>query len=124
MPSEDEAMYLSGMLNCPLLNEIISAFQTQGAFGKRHVHTLPLSYIPRFDPNDGIMDSFVQTVYSLCSELGKAISVHELNPNAATLVSRRRKVVRAMQNMPSYAGYVEFCKKILARSAGKADECF
>ena len=124
VPSEDEAMYLSGMLNCPLLNEIISAFQTQGAFGKRHVHTLPLSYIPRFDPNDGIMESFVQTVYSLCSVLGKAISVHELNPNAATLVSRRRKVVRAMQNMPSYAGYVEFCKKILARSAGKADECF
>lgn len=39
--SEDEAIYITGMLNSDALSDLISDFQPDGGFGKRHIHTIP-----------------------------------------------------------------------------------
>jgi hypothetical protein len=49
LDDEDEAYYLVGMLNAPVLAQIIEPFQAKGGFGPRHIHSLPASAIPPFD---------------------------------------------------------------------------
>ncbi|MBZ9577988.1 N-6 DNA methylase [Patescibacteria group bacterium] len=49
-PSENEAWYVCGMLNSKPINDAIKDKQALGAFGEQHIHELPLSLIPRFDP--------------------------------------------------------------------------
>jgi len=48
--SEDEAYYLTTVLNSPVLNELIKPFQPRGLFGARAIHRRPLQFpIPKFD---------------------------------------------------------------------------
>jgi len=49
---ENEAYYLTGMLNAPLLARIINPFQAKGDFGARHVHKLPTEAVPEYNPAD------------------------------------------------------------------------
>ena len=49
-PSKYEAWYVTGMLNSSPINEAIKSKQPLGAFGEQHVHQLPLSLIPDFNP--------------------------------------------------------------------------
>lgn len=51
-PSEEEAWYICGMLNSAPVNEAIKGHQPSGSFGEQHIHKLPLSLIPRFDPEN------------------------------------------------------------------------
>jgi SOS-response transcriptional repressor LexA len=111
--TEDEAIYLSAMLNCPTLNETIAAFQPQGIFGERHVHTLPLEYIPKYNHNDSNHIELVNITKVLCGELSSAITDDLLDPNSGTLPSRRKKVSKLLLNLPSYASYVTICESIL-----------
>lgn len=52
VPSEDEALYLTGLLNSNAVNSVIGQFQPRGQFGARHVHKLPLGATPPYDPSD------------------------------------------------------------------------
>lgn len=47
---EDEAYYITTILNSNLLNQIIKPFQSFGLLGERDIHTLPLEFpIPNYD---------------------------------------------------------------------------
>jgi methylase of polypeptide subunit release factors len=50
--TENEALYLVGILNSAIVNEIIKPYQPQGLMGERHIHRRPFEYcpIPLFDP--------------------------------------------------------------------------
>ncbi len=49
--SEDEAYYLSSILNSKVLDDKIKPFQTRGLWGARDIHRRPLLFpIPKFDP--------------------------------------------------------------------------
>jgi len=49
---EDEAYYITTILNSNLLNEIIKPFQSFGLLGERDIHTLPLEFpIPNYNEN-------------------------------------------------------------------------
>ena len=50
--SEEEALYLTGMLNSAALASGISDFQARGLFGERHIHTLAVAAIPMFRASD------------------------------------------------------------------------
>jgi hypothetical protein len=62
--NEDEAHYLTAVLNSSILNELVKPMQTKGAYGPRHFHKKPLEFpIPRYD--------FDNQVHRRLSELGK-----------------------------------------------------
>jgi hypothetical protein len=53
--TEDEALYLTGVLNSTVVNEAIKPYQTEGVYhGKRDIHRRPFEVcpIPLFDPED------------------------------------------------------------------------
>ncbi len=111
--TKDEAIYLSSMLNCPALTEIISVFQPQGIFGKRHVHTLPLEYIPHYNPNNAFHTDLVRVGQYLKDELTDALPNELLNPNNGALSSRRKRITQILKQLPSYSIYTDSCKRIL-----------
>jgi hypothetical protein len=62
--NEDEAHYLTAVLNSSILNELVKPMQTKGAYGPRDFHKKPLEFpIPRYDSTN--------PVHRRLSELGK-----------------------------------------------------
>jgi hypothetical protein len=53
--NEDEAHYLTAILNSSILNELVKPMQTKGAYGPRHFHKKPLEFpIPRYESNNPV----------------------------------------------------------------------
>jgi len=86
--SEDEAHYLSAILNSDVVNILIKDLQTKGSFGERDIHRRPLELpIPKFDPDNEI--------HIQLAELSKR--AHEKMKNfkfKTKRVGRRRKEAR------------------------------
>jgi len=58
---ENEAYYLSSVLNSPIIDELIKPMQSRGTFGERDIHKKPLELpIPKFDPDDPIHKRLAQ----------------------------------------------------------------
>ncbi len=73
--NEDEAHYLTAVLNSSILNELVKPMQARGAYGPRVFHKKPLEFpIPKYDPSN--------QVHRRLSELGreaKEVVCRELN---------------------------------------------
>jgi len=86
--NEDEANYLSAILNSDVVNDLIKDLQTKGSFGERDIHRRPLELpVPKFDPNNEI--------HIQLAELSKR--AHEKMKNfkfKAKSAGRRRKEAR------------------------------
>lgn len=115
--SEEEAIYIVGLLNSVTLSAAISDFQPQGGFGARHIHTIPYKIIPRYDETDDAHLEVVTRTRELTAEwteyyrsekVGKYIS-----PNSGSLNSRRCKLQTALKTMTSYEKYEKSCSSIL-----------
>jgi hypothetical protein len=106
--TEDEAIYLVGLLNSEAVNDVIKEFQPRGQFGARHVHTLPLGVTPPFDIDDASHEDVVLRTRQLLSDWSIAKTNPEisglLDPNKS-LAQRRRKLRLTIQSLPSYAAY-------------------
>lgn len=111
--TEDEAQYISAVLNCPSLTDTISSFQPQGIFGKRHIHTLPLEYIPKYNSNNHSHVALVNCARDIISGLRESINEDWMNPNKSTLSLRRKRIVCLMKSLPSYDAYAMLCDRIL-----------
>lgn len=115
--SEEEAIYIVGILNSTTLSAAISDFQPQGGFGARHIHTIPYKIIPRFNANDNAHMDLIKATRGLITEWNdfcKTDSVgNYLKPNSGSLNSRRRKLQTAIKSMASYNEYEEACRNIL-----------
>lgn len=115
--SEEEALYIVGMLNSVTLSNAISDFQPQGGFGARHIHTIPYKIIPRFDISDDAHMEVVARTKELINEWKAYCIVGKegkyLFPNSGSLNSRRRKLQAALRTMTSYGIYEEACSSIL-----------
>ena len=115
--SEEEALYIVGILNSVTLSNAISDFQPQGGFGARHIHTIPYKIIPRFDMSDDAHMEVVARTKELINEwkkyCGSAKEGKYLSPNSGSLNSRRRKLQAALRTMSSYGMYEEACSSIL-----------
>ena len=115
--SEEEALYIVGILNSVTLSNSISDFQPQGGFGARHIHTIPYKIIPRFDIYDDAHLELVARTKELINEWTEYCSKGKegkyLSPNSGSLNSRRRKLQAALRTMTSYGMYEEACSSIL-----------
>jgi hypothetical protein len=113
--SEDEALYLTGMINSKAMRDRISDFIPEGAFGGRHLHTMPSKAIPVFDPSD---DNHVR-VSNLTSEIieeAKSMSLanqtSHLFSSSLTLASRRTKIRGMIEQLPVYVEFENACTSI------------
>ena len=109
--SEDEALYLVGLLNSDSIIKIISPLQTEGLQGKRHIHTLAPSAIQSYDAENIAHKQLADITRLLIDELYETNM--ETNPNSGTLQSRRSKIMAQVSKLPSYQQYSDLCKKIL-----------
>lgn len=87
--SEDEAYYLTALLNAPALGQIVEPYQSRGAFGARHFDKYVwYPPIPLFDP--------AKAAHRELSELGKTAETlaHDLPLNESTSFQRLRAELR------------------------------
>ena len=116
--SEEEALFITGLLNSDVLSEAITTYQPSGRFGERHIHTLPLYFIPKFDSNNSVHTEFVKSTKAVISELGQEISsdkdVKQLTePNYSVLASKRRRLLDIIRRLNSYAEYERISRIIV-----------
>lgn len=114
--SEDEAIYLVGLLNSESVNQIIKEFQPRGQFGARHVHTLPLGVTPKFDPFDAAHVDVVEKTKQLIFEWEAAKASDRdtlalLDPNKS-LAHRRSKLRIKIRLLSGYTDYELACKNL------------
>lgn len=115
--TEDEAIYITGLLNSTALWEAISDFQPEGGFGKRHIHTLPYKIIPEFDAENEAHLAVVEATKALIEEW-KVVCQSEpymklLDPNSGSLPSRRKRQQCKIRELPTYEQYAMACSEIL-----------
>lgn len=115
--TEDEAIYITGLLNSQALWNAISDFQPEGGFGKRHIHTLPYKIIPAFDPENDSHMEVVTATKALISEWNAACQsdIYKLliDPNSGSLSSRRKRQQAKIRELASYIRYSNSCSEIL-----------
>ncbi len=115
--TEEEALYVTGILNSAVLSEAITDFQPQGGFGPRHIHTIPYKIIPRYDGSDDAHQEVVSATRKLISEWRICCNPESvgkyLSPDSGSLNSRRRKLQAALKTLTSYESYEEACGNVL-----------
>ena len=114
--TEEEAIYLTGLFNSDAINGIIQEFQPRGAFGERHIHTLPFGVTPPYDSSQIAHQDVVEKTWGLVSEYHELLlnsDVNELlNPNTSALTKRRRTLDSYIKRLPSYQEYEEACRAL------------
>lgn len=115
--TENEAIYLSGLLNSEAVNELIADFQPKGSFGKRHVHKLPFGVTPPYDSEQPAHQDVIEKTRILLSDYSALIDTNEdlqnhLNPNSSSLARRRRKIITHLKTLSSYNDYENACREV------------
>jgi len=73
---EDEAHYMSAVLNAPRLDAAIKPMQAKGAFGERHIHKKPLEFpIPLYDPDNPTHGKLVELSKECHRKVGAVLPV-------------------------------------------------
>lgn len=115
--SEDEAIYIVGLLNSDALSDAIKDFQPEGGFGRRHIHTLPYKIIPKYDLEDAAHIEVIARTRELMQEWTALCHGSEyadlLHPNSSSLSSRRRRQQAAIRNLRAYTEYESACHAVL-----------
>ena len=115
--SEEEAIYLTGLLNSTTLWDAIYDFQPEGGFGKRHIHTLPYKTIHAFDPDDDVQREVIEATKIVIEEWKTVCTqgtYHDLiDPNSGSLPSRRRTQQNKIKELASYERYINACSEAL-----------
>lgn len=116
--TEDEAVYLTGLLNSTAINQVIREFQPRGQFGERHIHKLPLGATPPFDPAAAAHVDVVVKTKQLITEwtayktANAAVVQDLLNPNKSKLHIRRKKIKEILVTLASWQDYEDACKAL------------
>lgn len=115
--TEEEAIYISGLLNSSALWKAIADFQPEGGFGKRHIHTLPYKIIPKFDMENDAHMNVVETTKVLIGEwrgfCQRGPYEKLLEPNSGSLSSRRRRQQAMIRTLSGYSEYEAACAAVL-----------
>lgn len=114
---EEEALYITGMLNSAALSTAILDFQPQGGFGARHIHTIPYKIIPRYDALDSAHVDVVAKTRALIWEWVRCCNEEAvrkyIQPSGGSLNSRRRKLQERLKTLDPYEGFEKACGAVL-----------
>ena len=116
--TEDEAIFLVGLLNSEALALAINDFQPEGGFGKRHIHTLPYKVMPQYDSENTLHVAVVEKTRTLVQEWidkcnHNATLARKLDPNSGALHGRRRAQQATIKTLNSYTEYAIACGEVL-----------
>jgi hypothetical protein len=116
VPSEEEAIYLTGLLNSKAVNELIKEFQPRGQQAERHVHTLPIGITPKYDASEAAHADVVDKTRVLLDQWATLKTVdatiaHLLDSNQS-LAQRRTRLRAKLEALPGYVGYAEACRAL------------
>lgn len=114
--SEDEALYITGLLNSQALDTIIADFQPEGALGRRHVHKLPYAVTPPFDADNPSHLLVVEKTRALKKALDNSLPSSEVfeycSPARSNLSVRRRRFRLFIQQLPESRDYEDACRGV------------
>ena len=115
--SENEALYITALLNSQALDSLISDFQPEGAMGRRHVHKLPYAVTPPFEPDEPthmlVVEKALQLKASLDNNIVNATDVLEfIQPSSSSLPVRRRRIREFIQSLSQYSEYEAACREV------------
>ena len=97
--SEEEALYLIGMINSTYVNEIIRPFQARGLFGERHIHKLIYKVIPKFNQANPLHQQIVDLSRNLENNAKQLINLETTFHNFSRPIRNRRNSLRAALNV-------------------------
>ncbi|MBR1621606.1 MAG: hypothetical protein IJ669_05770, partial [Prevotella sp.] len=104
---------MTALLNSNSIEKVNAAYQAQGQFGKRHIHTLPADSIPAFDYDNQDHVGLVSITKSLMRSLKEKTPMDKLNPSKGPVATRRKAINNILVDLPEYEGYEEYCMKII-----------
>jgi hypothetical protein len=117
---EDEARYITAMFNSQALVSIISEFQSEGAFGPRHIHKLPCDVTPMFNKNNKlhvcVADIARRLVNNLSAVLPDSDAAKYITPSKSNIQTRRRKIREVIYSLSEYSDYEEACREAFMES--------
>lgn len=111
--NEDEAIFMTALLNSNSLANVNAAYQAQGQFGKRHIHTLPADSIPAYDSTNSLHQDLVSVSKSLVESLEEKVSSDKYDPNNGPVAARRKAINKVLASLPEYSSYEELCMSII-----------
>lgn len=111
--SEEEALYFAGMINSSAVLERIDGYIPAGAFGDRHLHTLPARAIPEYDPASVKHAAVAAAVDALVTELRSAAgsdpSVATAFTTSVSMRTRRSRLRAALRELIAWDAYENAC---------------
>jgi hypothetical protein len=113
--SETEALYLTGMINSKAMRDRISDFIPEGAFGGRHLHTMPSKAIPVFDRSDEghiLVAKLTAMIVEATYRTSLAAETANLFASSLTLASRRTKIRSLIEQFDTYVDFEKACNAI------------
>lgn len=106
--SEEEAIYITALINSPAVIDVIVAHQPRGAFGERHIHKLAFDRTPTFDPQSAQHNAVVSAAKALLNEWSIRRTDPEILPLLAPemhMITRRKKIRAALASLPAWDAY-------------------
>lgn len=108
--SEDEAIYITALINSPAVIDVIQAHQPRGAYGERHIHKLAFNRTPAYVPGNPKHMALIDAAKTLLSQwVTRRVSV-DIQPFLSAekhMITRRKKIRTALQALPAWEGYVK-----------------
>jgi methylase of polypeptide subunit release factors len=113
--TEDEAIYITALINSQAVIEVIKAHQPRGAFGERHIHKLAFDRTPAFDSTNPDHRAIVDASKALLSEWSTRRMQPDMQPMLSPqkhMITRRTKIREALEQLPSWLEYQKACSNL------------
>jgi hypothetical protein len=113
--TEDEAIYITALINIQAVIEVIKAHQPRGAFGERHIHKLAFDRTPAFDATNPDHRTVVDAAKVLLSEWATRRTQHDMQPMLSPqkhMITRRTKIRSALEQLSGWDAYQRACTKL------------
>ena len=117
--NEEDAWFLTGMLNSNALTEAIMPFNPRGDFGPRHIHTLPYRLIPPYLHENKDHRVIAESAFALADTVFAMLrdDPYIADPNNSLSV-RRRKIRENLAENPHFERLDRHCAAILGIGPG------
>ena len=113
--TEDEAIYITALINSQAVIEVIKAHQPRGGFGERHIHKLAFDRTPAFDAANPGHRAIVDAAKALLSEWAIRRTQPDMQPMLSPqkhMITRRKNIRAALEQLPGWHAYQEACANL------------
>src|SRR5690606_18331485 len=108
---ENEAIYLTGLLNSGALYSAITPFLPEGNFAKRHIHTWPARFIPKYDNTSQRHQDVVEQTRNLLDQIANDSDLQGMV--TPSLIRERSKIRERISELPGATAYEAACEGII-----------